>query len=72
MTVRVSRSGSVMRVEVDDESHDVPVCTRPDGETQGGRGLLLVDALATDWGSFARDTGKTVWFTLDIERASAA
>ena len=64
MTVRVSRAGSVVRVEVDDESQDVPVFTRPEGESQHGRGLLLVDALATDWGSFARDTGKTVWFTL--------
>jgi anti-sigma regulatory factor (Ser/Thr protein kinase) len=72
MTVRVTRSGSVMRVEVDDESHDVPVCTHPDGETQQGRGLLLVDALATDWGCIARDTGKTVWFALDVRRVSVA
>ena len=72
MTVRLSRCGSVMRVEVDDESHDVPVIVHPGEASQSGRGLLLVDALATDWGSFAREAGKTVWFVLDTERASAA
>jgi anti-sigma regulatory factor (Ser/Thr protein kinase) len=72
MTVRVSRSGSAMRVEVDDESHDAPVVIHPGDAVQSGRGLLLVDALATDWGSFERETGKTVWFVLDVERAPAA
>lgn len=30
----------------------------------GGRGLLLVDALADEWGVEQRSTGKQVWFTL--------
>jgi len=32
---------------------------------QGGRGMLLVDALASGWGTAESDGGKTVWFALD-------
>lgn len=32
---------------------------------EDGRGLLLVEALATDWGWTANGTGKRVWFRLD-------
>jgi hypothetical protein len=37
----------------------------PDDET--GRGLLLVDTLATDWGFYRTPGGKAVYFTLDCE-----
>lgn len=33
-----------------------------------GRGLRVVDALATRWGSEARADGTSVWFVLDLER----
>jgi len=38
----------------------------PDGEDEGGRGLLLVSALADKWGVADRKPGKIVWceFTL--------
>ena len=36
----------------------------PDLGRPSGRGLLLVDALASQWGVFRHDGGKTVWFTL--------
>ena len=32
-----------------------------------GRGLHLVDALATRWGSTLDRAGTTVWFVLDLE-----
>jgi hypothetical protein len=32
-----------------------------------GRGVLLVDALATRWGVDQRAGGKTVWFELDLD-----
>ena len=32
----------------------------------GGRGLLIVEALATDWGADVHEHGKTVWFELDV------
>ena len=31
---------------------------------------MLVDALATDWGTRPADTGKTVWFTLNLPNAN--
>ncbi|GAB1338007.1 ATP-binding protein [Streptomyces sp. E-15] len=55
----------VLRVEVHDSGGgEVPV---PDGlrqagaEAEGGRGLLLVAALADKWGVAERDPGKVVW-----------
>ena len=39
-------------------------------EAPTGRGLMIVDALATRWGVEERDAGKVVWFELD--RRSAA
>ncbi len=32
----------------------------------GGRGLELLDALATRWGSSGGPGGHTVWFELDV------
>ncbi|MEV0690598.1 ATP-binding protein [Streptomyces sp. NPDC050388] len=53
-----------LRIEVTDtrtERRPVAGTPAPDGES--GRGLLLVDALADDWGVLPRPTGpgKTVW-----------
>lgn len=36
----------------------------PDTTTPGGRGLFLVDSLATRWGHRFDGQGKTVWFEL--------
>ncbi|MEU7474563.1 ATP-binding protein [Lentzea sp. NPDC042327] len=58
------RPGS-LRFEVEDGE---PAPARPrEGTTTGGRGLTLVDALATDWGQQPTGRGKVVWaeFTLD-------
>src|SRR5882757_3438473 len=39
-----------------------------DAEDESGRGLLLVDALATNWGTYARKwVGKVVWVTLALD-----
>lgn len=35
-----------------------------------GRGLTLVDALATDWSAEHNDAGTTVWFELTLERTA--
>ncbi|MCW2724369.1 MAG: hypothetical protein JWN35_1290 [Frankiales bacterium] len=55
-----------LRVEVLDRSpgslptvHGAPSDTR-----EGGRGLFLLDALATEWGTRHFASGKSVWFTL--------
>jgi anti-sigma regulatory factor (Ser/Thr protein kinase) len=62
--LRLAETGGVLRVEVTDtraERLPAPGAPHPDGES--GRGLLLVDALADDWGVAPRPAapGKTVW-----------
>jgi anti-sigma regulatory factor (Ser/Thr protein kinase) len=66
LTVRIGRSADTIRVEVDDDSPERPLLQMPDPGHEHGRGLFLVDALATDWGTEVHpDDGKTVWFELD-------
>ena len=55
-----------LRVEVCDSSQHLPtVPPRAAPDSPGGRGLLLVDALATAWGTERRSTGKVVWFEMN-------
>jgi anti-sigma regulatory factor (Ser/Thr protein kinase) len=43
-----------------------PVRVSPDGDTENGRGLLLVDALSTRWDHFRHHSGgKVVWAVCD-------
>ena len=67
ITVRLSRLGDGVRVEVTDGSTR-PL--RPRSATmadEGGRGLLLVDALSSRYGVEAERTGKLVWAELQPE-----
>lgn len=53
-----------LRVEVDDASPDLPILGRSRiGDTRG-RGLILVNKLADDWGVTSHSIGKTVWAEL--------
>jgi anti-sigma regulatory factor (Ser/Thr protein kinase) len=57
--------GRCARIEVTDGDHrppQVPV----EAPTVGGRGLFLVDRLATAWGSDPSPSGKTVWATVEV------
>lgn len=58
----------LLRVEVADASDDEPVVRpREAPEAEGGRGLVLVAALASTWGTYPRQhVGKVVWFTLSL------
>lgn len=70
ITVRLSRLGDGVRVEVADGSTR-PL--RPRSSTmsdEGGRGLLLVDALSTRYGVEADRDGKLVWAELQPEPAT--
>ncbi|SEP86736.1 Histidine kinase-like ATPase domain-containing protein [Streptomyces radiopugnans] len=56
--------GDVVRIEVSDASPIRPPAAppSPSADDESGRGLLLVDILATRWGAVPRDpVGKTVW-----------
>ncbi len=70
MQLRAVRHPSSIRIEVDDPSTEPPVRQDPDPLQDHGRGILLVESLATVWGVELRDDGKTVWFEIDVETAT--
>jgi hypothetical protein len=53
-------------VQVWDGNHQLPVRQDADPEAEGGRGLVLVESLSADWGSYrpAACSGKVVWAVL--------
>ncbi|AQW53390.1 ATP-binding protein [Streptomyces violaceusniger] len=66
--VRIARlvDEGVLRLEVSDAGEGKPEVRKPDEDETGGRGLLLVEALAHRWGYERRacGIGKTVWVEL--------
>jgi hypothetical protein len=63
-SVSLECDGATVRVAVSDGEPALPVLQRPPVDAITGRGLLIVDALATRWGVDPGATGKTVWFEL--------
>lgn len=51
-------------VTVADSAGGTPHPPPPDDERPSGRGLMLVEALADEWGVTDLPDGKTVWFTV--------
>src|SRR3954466_5972327 len=62
--VGVSRGADVLMVTVQDRSQDDPVQRPQEHGRPSGRGLLLVEEMASQWGVHHDDVGKTVWFTV--------
>jgi anti-sigma regulatory factor (Ser/Thr protein kinase) len=63
-SIRVSEQR--LRIEVSDLVSTPPTVLAPGWEAPGGRGLLIVDALASWWGVEQLDRGKIVAFELDL------
>ena len=63
-TVAVSARPDAVRVEVGDASPVAPARREPGTAAFGGRGLLLVDAIASAWGTEPLGDGKVVWAEL--------
>jgi hypothetical protein len=57
-----------VRVEVADCCPDPPIVYEPSIDREYGRGMAIVNALATQWGTERTDTGKTVWFELQRDQ----
>ena len=73
VTVIVECTDHELRVTVADRSPDLPRHRTADIAAESGRGLAIVAALADDWGIAPPDsgeTGKRVWFSLEIQGAS--
>ncbi|MFF8034770.1 MULTISPECIES: ATP-binding protein [unclassified Streptomyces] len=63
-----------IRIEVEDQARgpEVPFLRRPGPDDQNGRGLLLVDALGSDWGvgRAPGGHGRVVWAELPLRSPS--
>lgn len=70
LRLRVFTFNDGVRVEVTDGSAGSPTQRNYSAEAATGRGLGLVEALASEWGTRAEKVGKTVWFTISPELAA--
>ncbi|MFJ1871119.1 ATP-binding protein [Streptomyces chartreusis] len=72
-TVRLRLAKGQALLEVDDGSARQPVARRVGIEVEEGRGLLLVKALAAEWGwRHRKGGGKTVWASIPAPAGCAA
>lgn len=75
--LQLRRRDTTLRVDVSDGGGPFALAAAPvrSRTAEGGRGLLLIDALATDWGSRDNEgtsSGKTVWFELSGTSGTAS
>ena len=69
ISMRVTRTDQVLRVEVfDPDPRPLPAVRHPGTAQEGGWGLFLVTELAAAWGCRPDDTarGKAVWFEMSV------
>jgi anti-sigma regulatory factor (Ser/Thr protein kinase) len=66
-TLRLRRGNESIWVEVFDTDLRLPRLRGAGESDEGGRGLYLVDQLATRWGSRPTVDGKAVWFELPMK-----
>ncbi|MGW5775315.1 ATP-binding protein [Streptomyces sp. NPDC003863] len=64
-SVLILREPEGLRVEVADGRPGALVAKAADPLEEGGRGLVLVEAVTDRWGVEERADGKTVWFVCD-------
>jgi anti-sigma regulatory factor (Ser/Thr protein kinase) len=73
-TLTVDRDDSTVKVQVEDSNPLLPVIRSHGPEAGTGRGLHVLDRLASDWGTDQRKGGKVVWFEIptsnDIHEAT--
>lgn len=70
-TVRVRRGHDVVRVEVADRSAARPAPRPLDPTAVSGRGLAIVESLASAWGVQPSGAGKCVWAELPLHVGAA-
>lgn len=63
--IEAQLSPETIRVAVYDTDPALPTHRVPDQDRPGGRGLHLLDRVASRWGAEPTEAGKVVWFELD-------
>src|SRR5688500_13146986 len=70
--VKVRVDGRSVRVEVRDGSVALPSRRHYDEGAATGRGLELVELLASTWGTEQESNGKVVWFEVSVDPSDGA
>ena len=64
LTLAIRCTRGHLRIDVYDQSRSLPPGLDLPAGTDAGRGLVLVAALSTEWGSFRTPAGQAMYFTL--------
>jgi CheY-like chemotaxis protein len=64
--LQLSRTPVAFRIEVVDDGEGTPEPQPQDTEAEGGRGIMLVDAMSSSWGVENAPRGKLVWAEIAI------
>jgi serine phosphatase RsbU (regulator of sigma subunit)/anti-sigma regulatory factor (Ser/Thr protein kinase)/uncharacterized protein YigA (DUF484 family) len=66
LTLSVERTNRLVRLRVGDLSAARPVVRNADPDATTGRGLLIIEQIASRWGTDLNRDGKTVWVEIDL------
>jgi anti-sigma regulatory factor (Ser/Thr protein kinase) len=72
LDVTCSPSPGRLRVDVYDTSRTMPAPAEASDDAETGRGLIIVGALADEWGFYATPGGKAVYFALAFQSGGSA
>ena len=64
MEIRVARLNGLVEIAVSDRAPDRVVRRGAKRSAVGGRGMMLVESFAAEWGVDVRDGSKCVWFRM--------
>ncbi len=67
--LRMTLDGTVLRIEVRDAGSALPHVKAYSETARTGRGMVIVEALSTAWGTEVDDLGKVVWCELAAPQA---
>ncbi len=64
--LRLLKTDDRLRIEVFDDNTRLPAMVAPDPQSLSGRGLFLIAALVSTWGTERTPNGKVVWAEFDL------
>ena len=64
--LRLLKTDDRLRIEVFDDNTRLPAMVPPDPHSLSGRGLFLIAALVSTWGTERTPDGKVVWAEFDL------